>query len=103
MFSYSPRQNVVRVEAVIALLDELGGLADADECDGGFVIRGNSCPLAAAAPGHPAVCRLAAALLTEVVGVPVLERCEPGESPRCRFEVPGPREEDDSAPPRQSP
>jgi hypothetical protein len=39
-------------------------------------------------PGHPAVCRLAAALLTEVIGTPVRDRCGPGEPPRCRFEIP---------------
>jgi predicted ArsR family transcriptional regulator len=82
-----------RIDAALALLAELGGLAEADEHDGGFVIRGYSCPLAAAAPGHPAVCRLAAALLTEVAGVPVLARCEPGEPPRCRFDVPRPGQE----------
>src|SRR5215217_2162682 len=55
-----------RVDTAVALLEELGGLAECEECDGGFVIRGYSCPLAAASPDHPAVCSLAAALLTEV-------------------------------------
>lgn len=84
-----------RIHTAIALLEELGGLAECDEGDGAFVIRGFSCPLAAAMPGHPAVCRLAAALLTDVIGVPVCDRCEPGEPPRCCFEVPVPRERED--------
>ncbi|HET7095420.1 MAG TPA: hypothetical protein VFI22_18155, partial [Thermomicrobiales bacterium] len=70
-----------------ALLADLGGLAEWDEQDGAFTIRGFSCPLAAA-PGCPAVCRLAAALLSDVVGFPVRQECEPGEPPRCRFEIP---------------
>ncbi len=79
-----------RIQAAVALLGELGGLAECEECDGNYVIRGYSCPFAAASPGHPAVCRLAASLLTNVVGVPVIDRCEPGDPPRCRFDIPGP-------------
>ncbi|HEU5431007.1 MAG TPA: hypothetical protein VFU81_05055, partial [Thermomicrobiales bacterium] len=79
-----------RVERATALLADLGGLAEWDEGDGGFTIRGFSCPLAAASPSCPAVCRLAAALLSDVVGIPVQERCEPDDPPRCRFEIPAP-------------
>jgi predicted ArsR family transcriptional regulator len=52
------------------------------------MIRGYSCPLAALVPDHPERCKLAEALLTEVVGVAVREHCHKGERPRCRFEVP---------------
>ena len=76
-----------RLEAAVAVLNELGGLAELEERDGVFVIRGYSCPLAAAVPGHPEVCKLAEALLTEVVGAPVHECCDRGERPRCQFEV----------------
>lgn len=76
-----------RLEAAVAVLNELGGLAELEERDGTFVIRGYSCPLAAAVPGHPEVCKLAETLLTEVVGVPVRECCERGEHPYCHFEV----------------
>jgi hypothetical protein len=33
------------------------------------------------------VCRMAETLVTEVAGVPVYERCDRGERPRCCFEV----------------
>lgn len=79
-----------RVDRAVALLGELGGLAEWSDIDGAVEIRGCSCPLAAAMPGHPAVCRLAAALLTEVIGAPVRDRCEPGEPSRCRFAVTAP-------------
>ena len=76
-----------RLQAAVAVLNELGGLAELEEHDGRFVIRGYSCPLAAVTPDHPEVCRMAETLLTELAGVPVHEHCERGERPRCRFEV----------------
>ena len=76
-----------RLEAAVEVLNELGGLAELEEHDGGLVIRGYSCPLAAVTQDHPGVCRMAETLLTELAGVPVHEHCERGERPRCRFEV----------------
>jgi len=75
-----------RVERAVALLGELGGLADWEEAADGFVIQGRSCPLTAAVEGHPEVCLLAEALLADVIGAPVRQTCDPSV-PRCRFEV----------------
>jgi predicted ArsR family transcriptional regulator len=72
-----------RLEAAAGVLNELGGLAELDEQDGTLVIRGYGCPLAAVTPDHPEVCRLAEALVAELAGVPVHERCDRGERPRC--------------------
>ncbi len=74
-------------QAAVAVLNELGGLAELDERDGALIIRGYSCPLAAAVPGHPEVCSLAESLLTEVVGSPVRACCDRGEPPRCCFDL----------------
>jgi predicted ArsR family transcriptional regulator len=76
-----------RLEAAVGVFNELGGLAELEECDGSFVIRGYSCPLAAVAPGHPEVCRMAETLLSELADVPVYEHCDRGERPRCCFEI----------------
>jgi predicted ArsR family transcriptional regulator len=76
-----------RLEVAVEVLNELGGLAELEEHDGGLVIRGYSCPLAAVTPDHPEVCRMAETLLTELARVPVHEHCERGERPRCCFEV----------------
>jgi predicted ArsR family transcriptional regulator len=76
-----------RLEAAVEVLNELGGLAELEERDGAVVIRGYSCPLAGVTPDHPEVCRMAEALVGEVAGVPVHERCDRGERPRCCFEV----------------
>jgi predicted ArsR family transcriptional regulator len=75
-----------RVTHGVALLNELGGLAEVEEHNGGFAIQGYSCPLAAAA-GHAATCRLAETLLSDVIGAPVCEHCDRADPPRCRFVV----------------
>jgi predicted ArsR family transcriptional regulator len=77
-----------RVDRALAMLGELGGLAEAEEREDGFIIRGASCPLAAAVPGHPEVCHLAETLLSDLIGVPVAECCQRGDQPRCCFAVP---------------
>ena len=76
-----------RLEAAVGVLNKLGGLAELEERDGSFVIRGYSCPLAGVAADHPEVCRMAETLLSELAGVPVYEHCDRGERPRCCFEV----------------
>ena len=77
-----------RVDRAVLLLNDLGGLAHAEESDGKFVIQSCSCPLAAAVEGSPDACQLAETLLSDVIGVPVRQVCAQGPPPRCRFEVP---------------
>ena len=76
-----------RLESAVEALNELGGLAELEGRDGAVVIRGYSCPLSGVTPDHPEVCRMAETLISEVAGVPVNERCERGERPRCCFEI----------------
>jgi predicted ArsR family transcriptional regulator len=80
----SPR---ARLERAVSVLNELGGLAELEQQDGRFVIRGYSCPLEEVAASHPAVCLLAEALLAELIDAPVRAACAPGERPRCQFDV----------------
>jgi predicted ArsR family transcriptional regulator len=82
-----PADMSARVDWAVALLGALGGLAVAQESDGGFVIRGCDCPLAAAVEGTADACLIAEALLSEMIGAPVRQRCDPGPPPCCRFEV----------------
>jgi predicted ArsR family transcriptional regulator len=84
--SGTPRELV---EAAVALLNELGGVAEVEERDGALAIRGFSCPLGAAVQGHPEVCRAVETLLAEAVGLPARERCDRGERARCCFEIGG--------------
>lgn len=78
-----------RVQQSAELMGELGGLAEVESTDSAYVIHGYSCPFAAASPDHPAVCQLAAAILTEYIGSPALAFCQPTDSgaPRCLIEV----------------
>lgn len=77
-----------RLEAAVSVLDALGGLAELEQQNGAYVIRGYRCPLAAVVPGHPEVCRLAESLLTELLGMPVQEQCDRGKKVSCCFVVP---------------
>lgn len=74
-----------RLLRAVAILNELGGLAELEELEELWVIQGYSCPLAAVVPDHPEVCQLAQALLAELVGVPIEEHCKRGEAATCCF------------------
>jgi predicted ArsR family transcriptional regulator len=76
-----------RLEEAVAVLNELGGLAELEDRDGGVIVRGYGCPLAAVTPEHPEACRMVEAFIAELAGVTARERCERGVKPRCCFEV----------------
>ena len=76
-----------RLEEAVATLNELGGLAELEEHDRGFLIRGYSCPLGAVTPDHPEVCRMAETLISELAAAPVREHCDRETEPHCCFEV----------------
>lgn len=76
-----------RVDHAMQVLSGMGGLAELEEQKGQLVIQGCSCPLGEAVRQHPEVCRLAEALLTEIVGAPVREACERDGAPRCIFRI----------------
>jgi predicted ArsR family transcriptional regulator len=88
MWSVPSGEVCTRVERAVEVLNDLGGLVELKGHNGTYVIQGYSCPLAAVVPGYPEVCRLAASLLTELVGTPVQERCDRGEQGGCCFVVP---------------
>jgi predicted ArsR family transcriptional regulator len=75
------------LEAAVDVLNELGGLAELEERDGGFVIRSYSCPLSGLTPDHPEVCNIAETLIAELAGLPAREHCDRADRPRCCFEI----------------
>lgn len=83
-----PGELRVRLEAAVQVLNELGGLMEREIGGETVCIRGYRCPFAAVVPGHPEVCRLAEALLSELVGMPVQEHCARTGPVPCRFVVP---------------
>jgi predicted ArsR family transcriptional regulator len=76
-----------RVVAASELLNEQLGAVTHVEENGGYVIRGEGCPLSALTGKHPAVCRAMESLVKEFLGVAVHECCARAERPRCCFEV----------------
>ncbi len=76
-----------RAEAAVRVLNDLGGMAELEETDEGLSIRGYDCPLAATVSQHPAACRLARALVAEIVGARTEERCEREGRQRCHFVI----------------
>jgi DeoR family transcriptional regulator, suf operon transcriptional repressor len=76
-----------RVMAARDLLNQqLGAVTQVDQ-NGGYVIRGEGCPLSALTGKHPAVCRVMESLIKEVVGATVHECCERAQRPRCCFKI----------------
>jgi predicted ArsR family transcriptional regulator len=80
-----------RVSGASDLLNDQLGAVTHVEGNGGFVIRGVACPLAALTGKHPAVCLAMESLLTEVIGAPVDECCDRSGRPRCCFEIKNPK------------
>jgi predicted ArsR family transcriptional regulator len=78
-----------RARGAAAVLNELGGLAEAVTPDGvSWAIVSEGCPLSALVPGHPALCRAVEAMLATMTATEVRERCRrDGERPACRFEL----------------
>ena len=74
-----------RAAAAVGVLSALGGAAGWRAEGNTVTIRGFGCPLREAVDESPVVCRIAAALLGEVVGYDVEECCERGGAPACGF------------------
>jgi predicted ArsR family transcriptional regulator len=76
-----------RVSAASEMLNKELGAVTHVERNGGYVIRGAGCPLAALTGKHPAVCLAMESMLMEVLGVAVNECCDRDGRPKCCFEI----------------
>jgi predicted ArsR family transcriptional regulator len=77
-----------RVQQASAFLnDELGAITHVVRSDGGFVIEGEGCPLAAITDKEPAVCVAIESLLHSLIDAPVRECCHRKGGPRCCFAI----------------
>jgi predicted ArsR family transcriptional regulator len=81
--------GTVRARAAAAsdILNEHLGAMTHVEGNGGIVIRGGGCPLAALTGKHQGVCLAMETVVAEIVGVPVRECCDRTGRPRCCFEL----------------
>ena len=77
-----------RVTAGAFMLTALGADADLVRTADGYEIRGHGCVLSEAVSACPATCQAVEALLSEVTGVAVKERCDRTRAPNCLFLVP---------------
>lgn len=84
-----PPEGEDGLKAALAVLEELGGAVEPRELDdGSTLLEGHGCPLSAVVGRHPGLCGLVEALLEEVAGVPVEERCDrDADRPRCAFRL----------------
>jgi predicted ArsR family transcriptional regulator len=76
-----------RARASAALLTALGADADLVQTSAGYEIRGHGCVLSDAVATCPATCHAVEALLSEVTGTTVRERCDRAHQPSCRFMI----------------
>ena len=76
-----------KLEAAAGVFRELGGDVEVQETANGWRLQGYGCPLSAVTSGHAEMCELGKALVEEVAGAPVTERCQRGDHPRCAFEI----------------
>jgi predicted ArsR family transcriptional regulator len=76
-----------RVAAASEMMNEHLGSTTYVEGNGGMVIRGSSCPLAAVTGKHRGVCLAMESLVSEVVAAEVRECCNREERPQCCFEI----------------
>jgi predicted ArsR family transcriptional regulator len=76
-----------RATACAALIESLGGQVQIKHATGRATLVGTGCPLAAAVREEPGTCTIIEALLARHAGVRVVQHCDHGEHPRCRFEL----------------
>ena len=76
-----------RVAMVSEMMNEQLGAVTEVEGNGGYIIRGMGCPLAALTGKHPGVCLAIESLIAEMLRVPVRECCDRSGRPKCCFEI----------------
>ena len=74
-----------RTQAALRTLESIGGSPQLERIDGQLSITSNSCPLSAVVTEHPETCQMVKTLVSELVGVRVVEQCDRSDTPRCRF------------------
>jgi len=81
-----------KIAKTLSALEELGGAAVVERDDDKIWIKSQSCPFADAVAEHPEVCRMAEAMVEEMVGLPVEESCDRKHQPKCCFAIDTARE-----------
>lgn len=70
--SLRPHESVpARLNRAVTFLNERGYVAHWDKIDGGYRLHTNNCPYATLSGEHSELCRMDAALMSQLVGAPV--------------------------------
>jgi len=76
-----------RVAGALKVLRSLGSNAKVSDEGGKIVITGNGCPISRVVETDERSCAVMESFLAGLTGLPVVERCDHGERPNCRFEI----------------
>ncbi len=76
-----------RIMGALKFLKMLGSVAEVTEEKGKIIISSYGCPIAEAVTADVRSCIAMEALLEDLTGLPVAERCDHSEHPSCRFEI----------------
>ena len=83
-----PARASERVRNAVAALERLGADIDVERTSDAVVLHGHTCPLASVVTRHPSACLVIAGLVGSITETAVLEECDHGARPRCRFRIP---------------
>lgn len=81
------RELEARVDEAARVLRAIGGDAEVERTDTGFVIRAFACPLGRSVDACPPLCVAIEELVAGITGAKVKERCDRDDRPRCAFAV----------------
>jgi predicted ArsR family transcriptional regulator len=76
-----------RLGESLKILEALGGAAKVIRENDKITIKSESCPFTEAVSEHPEICKVAEAMIEEIVERPVKEVCDRANSPKCCFEI----------------
>jgi predicted ArsR family transcriptional regulator len=76
-----------RVAGAVKVLQSLGSTATVSDEGRKIVIKGNGCPISRLVEADVRSCVVMESFLAKITGLPVIERCDHGERPNCRFEI----------------
>lgn len=76
-----------RLRAAARALELLGGKVTVETTNKTAQLVASGCPLGEVVRDHPEVCRVVEAVVEEIAGLKMEERCERGDRPRCGFRV----------------
>lgn len=76
-----------RIEAARRRLSLMGSATELDRSGGKLILSTDTCPIGEATAMDERCCLSMAAMIEEITGLPVVERCDHGAHPHCRFEI----------------